>query len=510
MDPKILVKHTRIEIDNYEGGDAPRLEYLFSVRDPIRHEYKIKALEYNPVTKKLLVPRGMDIGMLRNMFMVEPKVDTKPDPYVDGEPIPIKYLARDERQLEILKFILGEDKYFYTKTKSQVAVNSTTGSGKTFVTVATMCVTGCRTIIITSSTNWLNQWKEKILEYTSLSIKDLFMIIGKDSLNKLFNRDPLQYQVFLASHSTIKSYGDSKGWDKVEELFKYLQCSFKVYDEAHLYFDNMVAIDYHSNTKKTLYLTATPLRSDDSEDIIYQEYFRNVPSIELFDENTDPHVNYLGILFNSNPTPYEVRNYSKGQFNFDRNIYTDYLVNKPNFIKIVDVILGITLPINGKVLIYIGKNEAILNVYNYLVNQYDFLRGHIGIFTSITTKEEKKTAWDNKYILSTTKSCGAASDIPNLACTVVLAEPFKSRVLARQTLGRCRADNTLYIDCVDMSCYRTRQYYKKKQDTFLKYAKSCKEMYLDDNELDFRSQTIRDKFSTKKLMTMPVFSKGGK
>ena len=30
MDPKILVKHSRIEINNYELGDCPKLEYIFS------------------------------------------------------------------------------------------------------------------------------------------------------------------------------------------------------------------------------------------------------------------------------------------------------------------------------------------------------------------------------------------------------------------------------------------------------------------------------------------------
>ncbi len=506
--PKILVKHSRIEINNYEVGDYPKLEYLFSVWDPIYHTSFPKGIEYDVDKKKLIVPRGMDIQMLKSGLMYEPFVDKNCDEYVDGEPLPIRYLTKDERQLEILKFILGEDKYFYTKTKSQIAINSTTGSGKTFITVAGICFTGARAIIITSSTNWLEQWKDRILEYTNLKEKDIYMLIGKPSLDKLMARNnPLDYQIFLASHSTIKSYGDKAGWDKVDELFKFLRCSMKIFDEAHLYFDNMAKIDYHSNTKKTIYLTATPARSNKEEDIIYQEYFRNVPSIELFDEKVDPHVNYIGMLFHSNPSPYDIKSYSKGQFNFDRNIYTSYLVQRPNFQKIVSVIINMTLPMNGKVLIYIGTNDAIIQVYNYIISQFPFLANAIGIYTSITDKDVKDISLTKKYILSTTKSCGAASDIPNLICTVVLAEPFKSAVLARQTLGRCRADNSFYIDCVDISCYRTKMYYNKKKPVFLQYAKSCREVYLKDEELDTRAKQISEHFGAKKVMTIPVFKK---
>ena len=100
-----------------------------------------------------------------------------------------------------------------------------------------------------------------------------------------------------------------------------------------------------------------------------------------------------------------------------------------------------------------------------------------------------------KFILSTTKSCGAASDIADLAVTIVLAEPFKSSVTARQTLGRCRADNTLYIDCVDFSCYRTREYYQKKKVVFNMYAKSCKEVFLDTDVLEQRYQNAKANYN---------------
>jgi hypothetical protein len=501
---KIILKHSRIEINDYEMGDAPRLEYLFSVWNPTYHQSFFKAIEYDEENKKLIIPRGFDINYLRNTFMCEPFVDKECDPFINSDPLPIKYLTKDDRQLEILKFILGEDKYFYTKSKSQLAINSTTGSGKTFITVATMCFTGSRTIIITNSIDWLNQWKDRILEYTQLDEKQIYMMTGSSSIHKILNRDPLQYQVILASHATIRSYGDKYGWNAVDELFKYLKCSLKVFDEAHLYFDNMCKIDYHSNTKKTLYLTATPARSSKEENEIYKMYFKNIPSISLFNEETDPHVNYCAMHFNSHPSPMDI-NKCKNQYGFDRNKYVSYIVNRPNFLKLVTILIDMVFNINGKILIYIGTNAGITTVYNYIINQFPFLNGHVGIYTSAVEKEFKEVNLYNKIILSTTKSCGAASDIKDLRCVINLAEPFRSEVLARQTLGRCREDNTLYIDVVDNGFFFTKKYYEAKKPIFSVYSKSCKDIFMSDEELENRSNIIEAKYNTKKVMCNTIY-----
>ena len=502
---KIVIKHSRIEINNYELGDCPRLEYIFSIWNPIYHASFPKGIEYIEGKKQLRLPRGIDISYLMELFMCEPMVSKTPDPYVMSDPIPIKYLTKDERQAEILKFILGVDQYKYTLSKSQLSVNSSTGSGKTFVTVASICFSGARTIIITSSLNWLDQWKARILEYTPLTENQIYMIAGSGSINKILCRNPLDYQIFLVSHSTIKSYGDKNGWDKVEELFAYLQCSMKVYDEAHLYFDNMCKIDFHSNTKKTIYLTATPERSSKEENAIYQLYFKNVPAISLFNEDTDPHVNYVSVHYNSHPSPMDIRK-CKNKYGFDRSSYVSYVINRPNFLKLVTILVDMILKRNGKALIYIGTNQGITAVYNYIISEFPFLEPHIGIYTSLT-KVDKETQLYKKIILSTTKSCGAASDIYDLQMVINLAEPFRSSVLAQQTLGRCRMNNTLYIDVVDQGFYFTKKYYESKKPIFSQYAKSCKAVLFDDVELEAKYNLIHEERDSKNVMCMKIYKK---
>ena len=131
----------------------------------------------------------------------------------------------------------------------------------------------------------------------------------------------------------------------------------------------------------------------------------------------------------------------------------------------------------------------------------------MGIYTS-AVKDNKNEQLYKKIILSTTKSAGAASDIAELDCTVNLAEPFKSPVIAKQTLGRTRADDTLYIDIVDTGFYYTKKYYQEKKMVFSKYAKSCRDIRMDDNEIDARIDEVNAKYDyTKPMIAKRIFNK---
>ena len=91
---------------------------------------------------------------------------------------------------------------------------------------------------------------------------------------------------------------------------------------------------------------------------------------------------------------------------------------------------------------------------------------------------------NNKIILTTTKSAGAALDIDGLEMTIILNEPFKSKVLAQQTLGRTRGQNTLYVDIIDIGFRSICYYYNAKKPVFRKYATECDETEFDDGVLE--------------------------
>jgi superfamily II DNA or RNA helicase len=489
---KIIVKHSSILITNYNLGDCPKLEYFFTIYDRTYHDNFYKAIKYDEENKTLTIPRGVDVFWLENLFQCQAVMDYKHDEFDSIPPVKIKYLPRDDVQKEALRFMLAEGEYKHNRDKSQISVNLNTGAGKTYVTIASIAYTELKSMIITCSLDWLNQWKKCILEYTDIQVNEIYFISGTSSILRLLNRKDMgKYKIFLASHNTIKSYGDSYGWDKVGELFKYLKIAMKVYDEAHLNFDNMCNIDFATNTYKTIYLTATPARSDKDENVVYKLYFKNIPSIDLFDEENDPRTAYMAFHYNSHPTILDAKN-CKNQYGLDRNRYTNYVVEQENFGNMLHIVINIIKKTQAKALIYIGTNAAINVVKAWIEDNYPELRTKIGVYTSQTTVNKEKEK-DKKIILSTTKSCGAAMDIKGLKITVVLAEPFKSEVLARQTLGRTRDKDTYYIEMVDEGFRYTKKYYQEKKEIFAKYATTCTDTYFDDIDIRNKMAKLEEK-----------------
>ena len=500
---KIEVYRTHIEIHNYHPGDSRSIERRFGVYDYIYHRVVPKGRYYDPDTLTLYLPRGTSINYLEKLFQIEAVVKSEHDPIAKIGDIRLRYKPRDEVQTEALQFMLSLGKYQNNAKHTMLSLNLPTGKGKTYCSITALSYIGYRSIIITNSNEWLAQWKAFFLEYTDIESDEIYYISGTPTLMKLYNRDISKYKVVLCTHATLKSYAARNGWNAVHEFFKYMQFGVKVYDEAHLNFDNMFMIDCFSNTWLTYYVTATPNRSNEDEDIIYRGYFDNVPSISLFDSEVDPHTTYVGIRFNSQPNPMQISD-CKNAYGMDRIKYTNYLVGQENFYKMLRILLDMAIKKGGKHLFYIGTNEAILIVKDWIYKNYPELIGQVGVFTSITKSEDKKSQLDKMIILSTTKSAGAAVDIPDLVETVVLAEPFKSKVLAQQTFGRTRAANTTYKDIVDTGFFFTKRFYEQKKPVFMKYATECKEVTLRNDELNNRSNSIQE-FHDSKVQPMRFF-----
>lgn len=493
---KIVLKQTCIEIHDYNLGDNNTLENNFMIWNPSTYSKTIMGMKYDEENKILYLPRGIDIWYLEKMFNCRATIDGNYFPYEKLGDVKLKYTPRDDVQKEAIAFLTGNGKYKINRVKSQLGLYLNTGKGKTFSSIATICYYGLKSIIITYAKEWLVQWKSFFLTYTNMKDSDVCIIEGSSSINKLMKYGSDKHKVFLISHSSIKRYGDDKGWDKLNEFVKSLKVGLCIFDEAHLNFDNMMNFSFHTNIWKTFYVTATPARSDDRENEIYALSFKNVPAIELFDEEEDPHTDYIALLYNSKPTALEISE-CRNSYGLDRNKYTNYLVTKPNYYKLLTVLLDISKNTDGKSLYYIGTNSAIMDTKRWIDTYIPELSDDIGVFTSITPKQIKRQQLDKKIILSTTKSCGAAVDIKGLKMTIVLNEPFKSPVLARQTLGRTRDDNTKYLDVVDTGFKQILKYYKSKMNIFDKYAKSMSEIYLMDSSLDARLEKIISKIKDK-------------
>lgn len=493
---KIDVFNTAIVINDYDFGDFPTLENYFKIKVPVTKTYwtyRYFGIHYDKDNRKLYLPRGIDIWLVEKIVGEEANVHIGENyKYETYNNFKIKSLPRDDDQKKALRFMLGKEEYRHTATKSQLSVNLNTGKGKTYLAISTIVFSGIKSMIIMYSENLIQQWKREILKYTNLNPKQICIVEGSGSIHRLMAKKDNDAVIYLVTHGTLKSYGDRNGWDKVGELFKYLKVGIKIFDEAHQNFENILMIDYFTNVYKTYYLTATSLRSSDDENKIYQLSFKNVPSIDLFNQEEDPHTLYTAIKFNSKPTAIE-KSSCKNQYGLDRNKYTNYLVGKPIFYNVLIILMNIILKrtlYGGKCLIYIGTNNAIDKVYTWIINYYPELHNNVGILSTLADDNERKDAVNKKIILATTKSAGAGLDIKGLKLTIVLAEPFKSEILARQTLGRTRDNDTEYIELVDVGFPQCSKYYSQKKHIFLKYALSCREILMKPEYIEYKSMEI--------------------
>jgi hypothetical protein len=191
----------------------------------------------------------------------------------------------------------------------------------------------------------------------------------------------------------------------------------------------------------------------------------------------------------------------KNVYGLDRMKYIDYLTKNPEFYKLMHLVMELVKGANGRVLIYIGTNDGILRVYNWIATNYREYLGDIGVFSSANTKEQKMMDRNKKILLSTTKSAGIGEDIKGLKMTILLAEPFKSEILARQSLGRTRDRDTFYVEFVDLGFKQTRGFYYSKLPVFNKYALSTSDTTIDRYELDKRARNIIRK---RQSLAMPA------
>ena len=485
-DRKIVVYNNKIVINNYNYGDFSGLESTFEVYNKVTHMYDTIAAIYDSKERTLTIPRGIDITTLERMTGYNVFYDnTCIAPRMNKEPILIKYQPKDDKQKEAIKFLNGSGQFSYTKKYSQLFLALNTGAGKTYLGIVYTAMLNMKTIIITTSSDWLRQWKTRFVEHTNLTSIEIHPISGSVEIDNLLAKTSDvydRYKVYTVTHATLQSYANERGWGAVDDLFRTLGIGLKIIDEAHLNFENIYHIDYASSVYRTLYLTATPVRGEFNQNKIYQTYFSSIPRFSPFDPDKDPHTHYIALRYKSGLDVYEI-NRCQSRYGFNKQSYCDIVVLKEGFDLISRIVMDMLSMIDGKKMIFFATNNAIVIFYSWLECNYPELHGNIGIYTSINPN--KKAALDCQYILTTSKSAGAAVDIQDLMVCVNLAEPTNSPPQNQQRFGRTRNYNSYYIDVVDTSIKAIGNYFKQSYPMFEKYA-------LDIKVVDFNKKQLKD------------------
>ena len=474
MTSTFIVKHSSIVVPNYIPGSCQKLEENLSIWDDLYFRYKGVGFQYDEDSQTLYLPRGLDIGYLESLLNRRAEIDYN---YNDEEHVTIRLKTepRNDIQQRSIAYLLGEgSKFGYTKTKSQLALTLQTGDGKSYCVVAALSFMRTKSLILTHVDNIKQQWISSFKQFTNIQEDYMLDIKGSKVIEKIMKMDgPLPWKVYFVNRKTFQSYAKKHGWDAVDEFIKKIKIGVKVFDEAHIEFETMMHIDFHTNVKKTFYLTANFERSDFKENKVFKLCFKNIPKFGTeASKEKDRHIVYVPVFFNSHPSLEDKMGVKGIKGWLDKNKYSDYLMKKDSFFEILDKALDM-LKLEGessRLLVLSSKIDSTYYIESFLKEKYN--GKDIGIYNSkIDDKVKEHVKAECDIISSTPKSMGTGTDIPELRY-VINIEPYSSAVQANQMAGRLRAlqngNKTFFFELIDEGFPEITRMYKKRLPVFKK------------------------------------------
>ena len=475
MEKKIVLYNTKIDIHGYTPGDCEELENSLSVWNPIYFRMEPRGLQYNEEEKILTVPRGIDVAYIEKKLNCPVYTDRNYNKY-DKIKLRLKAEPRDDIQIKSLAFLTGENKFKYTKEYSQLSLNLDTGDGKTYCVIASICLHGLKSIIITHTDSIKDQWRKSLIKFTNIDPRRICDLNGTKKMEELIMDDPNKYDIYLVNHGTIQSYTKKHGDDKLNRFFEIIRVGIKVFDEAHLHFKSILKVDMNTNVYKTFYLTATFERTDVSEDRVFHLCFKNIAKYgyETRGEKRK-HIKYIAVKFNSKPT-LEDQMSIKTKMGFNRHAYMDYQMNKGVIFEVVQYVMDTFGKLDGKALVLSSKIESADKLKEMIEEWYP--DKNVGIYHSKIPKNEKEHIKTVDIISSTPQSCGTGFDVPGLRYNIML-EPYNATITANQVCGRLREipdEYTYHIELIDIGFPKVKDMYKKRLKVFKEKCYSISEV----------------------------------
>lgn len=479
---KLIVKHSGIVVPNYELGEVPNLESKLSTFDSVYFKERPMAYDYDEEASTLYIPRGMNISEVEEMTRRKAEYDFECND-IDKALIRLQKEPKNTIQQRSIAYLLGEGDFKYTKTKSQLALNLDTGDGKTYCVIAALSFMREKSLIMTHIDNIKQQWIESLKKFTDTIDDFILDVKGSKVIEKVMKipSNKLPWKTYLVNRKTLNSYAKKHGWQAVDEFIKHIKVGVKVFDEAHIEFETMMNIDFHSNVKKTIYLTANFERSEFKENIVFKHSFDNIPKFGISTRNEkERHIVYVPTFFNTKPSM-EAKMSMRGIKGWlDKNKYSDYLTDKDKFYEVLKTTMDMCIENPGRILILTSKISSTEDVAAFIKETYPDLQ--VGVYnSSIDSKLKEEIKESYPIISSTPKSMGTGTDLPGLRY-VLNFDVYSSSVMANQISGRLRelpnGDNTFFFEFIDSGIPDITKMYKKRLPIFKKKCKLIKQINL--------------------------------
>ena len=485
---RVYVKPTAIWITPYKKYSVPALEKGLSVWDPMANRYVNYLYSFEKDDPKdeygvLKIPKGYGLDVVENILQQNGVVYNVIDD-TSNYPIPKKI------NLELLKqpkSKVQEDAIQYLKKEQmQLFLALDVGMGKTYCCVNLACSTRVTTMVISYGLS--EQWYKRIFEYTNaINGKSVIMISSTAYLEDIVKgKTRPNAGIYLVSISTLMLYMNKYGKDSIQKIADVLGIGLKIFDEAHVRYLQFNDIDLNMQVAKTIYLSATPGRSQYNEDKMFKKIYSHVETFGSFTQKLNDYYIIRYLTMDSHSTAKD-RSVLKSARGFSSLKYTDYLFTKYHN-EVLEMVMTYAKPIldedkKGKILIVVDWLKYIDSAKQYLCENYP--EYSCGAYCNIIKdKIERQQELDKRIIFGTIGSMQNGRDIENLRAIFAFTQ-FSSSIVAQQLLGRLRRipdKDVFYYDISDRSIPDTLNMRFRRGKIFNDRAKG--EIFNDYIDLD--------------------------
>lgn len=356
-------------------------------------------------------------------------------------------------------------------------INCPQGFGKTFMSIFLMHHYRVNTLVMCYSTDILEQWKEKIEEYSNFPMSRVLTIDSGKLISAIiadeFPKD--DYNVFLATPGIFTKYGNKYGYENIHLLFKKLGIGLKIYDEAHRNLGNITKIDALTSVAKTIYLSGDFAQASKYKTMYMKRMFENVPILRPDDDVAfDMRYTIAAVVeYNSQPTDMDVVN-CIGKRGMDVWHYMNYQMENGTLMRVIYWILDKIVSMkedNRRILVLTSMIEHCDIMYDEISSRYDNIM--VGKYHGENDPEDNKNTKNNaQLIVATYQSFSTGIDTTYIK--YVISTSMSNRVEDSQASGRARpladGENCMFWMLVDVGFERL----VKKEEERIEYLKQVK------------------------------------
>lgn len=453
---------------NTDSLEFSKFERAFSIYDLVYHQYSFHA--YTLLDGNLYVPATVTPETVQTFFPNEAIVrNYAGTPKPKAAAFKMRNGPRSDIQTEALGFLMGMKND--QKERSRM-LNLATGTGKTFVSISMLSQYGVRGMVLVDSVDLANQWKKEFLFHTDMKDDDVFIISGEESVSEA--KKNAKAKVFISILKTIGSLIQADS-DAMNSLMHKLGIGVRIFDECHTNFKAICDINELSNVSYTVYLTATPNRSDYKEDRLYGKVFGKIP---FYDGHKNLNAKYHTVVlcgFDSHPTGVQVASV-KSKYGFSVTKWAEFISSGQQFDNyyksLTNVISKFKLIEKGlKFAIMLPTIDLIEKTKTNLERDYGI---DVGRFIGEIPKDKRADELKKTVFLTNQKIFGKGIDVPDLDCIVNYVQ-LSSKVNLEQILGRLRNNeghSHVLIDVTDTGFAPCKTQQRSRKSFYKTIAKS--------------------------------------